>query len=111
YCLSLLALSLASLLLCSARACFFHLSFPTRRSSDLFGLVHFSKRTVCVNSPAFTITRHLPLMFRASFGLAYSTSERQTNPPALLDRKSTRLNSSHVSTSYAVFCLNKKERR
>src|SRR5699024_4642012 len=24
------------------------------------------------------------------------------------DRKSTRLNSSHVSTSYAVFCLNKK---
>src|SRR5207249_11570619 len=26
----------------------------------------------------------------------------------LLDRKSTRLNSSHVSTSYAVFCLKKK---
>src|SRR5207253_9919096 len=24
------------------------------------------------------------------------------------DRKSTRLNSSHVATSYAVFCLNKK---
>src|SRR5437868_11299771 len=24
------------------------------------------------------------------------------------DRKSTRLNSSHVSSSYAVFCLNKK---
>src|SRR5699024_11962978 len=26
--------------------------------------------------------------------------------PALEDRKSTRLNSSHVSISYAVFCLN-----
>src|SRR5207249_7627538 len=26
------------------------------------------------------------------------------------DRKSTRLNSSHVSTSYAVFCLKKKNR-
>src|SRR5690625_6523573 len=25
------------------------------------------------------------------------------------DRKSTRLNSSHVATSYAVFCLNKKK--
>src|SRR5699024_9848515 len=25
------------------------------------------------------------------------------------DRKSTRLNSSHVSSSYAVFCLNKKQ--
>src|SRR5699024_11490667 len=28
---------------------------------------------------------------------------------ALLDRKSTRLNSSHVSISYAVFCLKKKK--
>src|SRR5437868_6633720 len=27
-------------------------------------------------------------------------------PPGTLDRKSTRLNSSHVSISYAVFCLN-----
>src|SRR5207249_5241580 len=27
---------------------------------------------------------------------------------AVRDRKSTRLNSSHVSTSYAVFCLKKK---
>src|SRR5437868_11245151 len=27
------------------------------------------------------------------------------------DRKSTRLNSSHVSTSYAVFCLKKKKNR
>src|SRR5699024_11382000 len=29
--------------------------------------------------------------------------------PVPLDRKSTRLNSSHVSSSYAVFCLNKKK--
>src|SRR5690625_6642624 len=29
---------------------------------------------------------------------------RPTNPPAQ-DRKSTRLNSSHVAISYAVFCL------
>src|SRR5699024_12423056 len=28
--------------------------------------------------------------------------------PTLRDRKSTRLNSSHVSISYAVFCLKKK---
>src|SRR5690625_6266446 len=27
---------------------------------------------------------------------------------SLIDRKSTRLNSSHVATSYAVFCLKKK---
>src|SRR5439155_262877 len=29
--------------------------------------------------------------------------------PILLDRKSTRLNSSHVAISYAVFCLKKKK--
>src|SRR5437773_6379632 len=28
--------------------------------------------------------------------------------PGLLDRKSTRLNSSHITISYAVFCLKKK---
>src|SRR5699024_11775415 len=30
-------------------------------------------------------------------------------PDEARDRKSTRLNSSHVSTSYAVFCLKKKK--
>src|SRR5438067_5906328 len=30
-------------------------------------------------------------------------------PAQILDRKSTRLNSSHVSISYAVFCLKKKK--
>src|SRR5207249_12243205 len=32
-----------------------------------------------------------------------------TNSVSFLDRKSTRLNSSHVSISYAVFCLKKKK--
>src|SRR5256885_7654270 len=31
--------------------------------------------------------------------------------PALRDRKSTRLNSSHLVISYAVFCLKKKKRQ
>src|SRR5690625_6183019 len=31
--------------------------------------------------------------------------------PNSLDRKSTRLNSSHVAISYAVFCLKKKKKR
>src|SRR5437868_12947843 len=31
--------------------------------------------------------------------------------PAVGDRKSTRLNSSHVSISYAVFCLKKKKKK
>src|SRR5690554_7387579 len=32
-------------------------------------------------------------------------------PPRPLDRKSTRLNSSHVRISYAVFCLKKKKKQ
>src|SRR5207249_5801754 len=41
---------------------------------------------------------------------------REQRPPPLrlagkdVDRKSTRLNSSHVSISYAVFCLKKKKK-
>src|SRR5437660_2672138 len=31
--------------------------------------------------------------------------------PAPTDRKSTRLNSSHVAISYAVFCLKKKKKK
>src|SRR5690242_21329433 len=35
---------------------------------------------------------------------------REPGPPRLGDRKSTRLNSSHMSISYAVFCLKKKKK-
>src|SRR5699024_11980763 len=41
-----------------------------------------------------------------SCGLPASSASRFTGPRR--DRKSTRLNSSHVSISYAVFCLQKK---
>src|SRR5690242_20786703 len=36
--------------------------------------------------------------------------DRTNGKPARPDRKSTRLNSSHMSISYAVFCLKKKNR-
>src|SRR4051812_24379300 len=35
---------------------------------------------------------------------------RRSSRPRRLDRKSTRLNSSHMSISYAVFCLKKKKK-
>src|SRR5206468_10721380 len=62
-------------------------SFPTRRSSDL-------------NT----------LLFRAE-GLQVGVvrdGRAQLVPDHPEDRKSTRLNSSHDQTSYAVFCLKKK---
>src|SRR5438874_12884710 len=41
----------------------------------------------------------------------FSTGDRNRNAPVFIDRKSTRLNSSHVEISYAVFCLKKKKKK
>src|SRR5215208_7281908 len=38
-------------------------------------------------------------------------NSRVRNSPGWEDRKSTRLNSSHVAISYAVFCLKKKKKK
>src|SRR5439155_20882764 len=42
-------------------------------------------------------------------GRGRSTSSRALSDDLAQDRKSTRLNSSHVAISYAVFCLKKKK--
>src|SRR5690625_5778506 len=41
--------------------------------------------------------------------LSLKEGMHQLSPREKLDRKSTRLNSSHVAISYAVFCLKKKK--
>src|SRR5437868_10540930 len=41
----------------------------------------------------------------------HSSPSQGRSPRRTADRKSTRLNSSHVSISYAVFCLKKKNRK
>src|SRR5690606_40443489 len=48
-----------------------------------------------------------------SFKMARANEIRCFCPPdsVMPDRKSTRLNSSHVKISYAVFCLKKKKKR
>src|SRR5437868_15373546 len=66
-------------------------SFPTRRSSDLRGRANEASGR---NSELARLGGIGPVRLRA-----------------VIDRKSTRLNSSHVSISYAVFCLKKKRYR
>src|SRR5690349_22991743 len=46
---------------------------------------------------------------KSSLQCWYATRER-SSLPRRRDRKSTRLNSSHVEISYAVFCLKKKKK-
>src|SRR3712207_9245342 len=48
--------------------------------------------------------RGFAMRIRAGFTLGYECPQ----PTPMLDRKSTRLNSSHANISYAVFCLKKK---
>src|SRR5690606_42150360 len=74
-------------------------SFPTRRSSDLAG------RRRDRRGPAQPLL-HRPGRGRRGRGLPGRRPLPARGPG--LDRKSTRLNSSHVKISYAVFCLKKK---
>src|SRR4051812_33587234 len=54
------------------------------------------------------IYRFVPTQIDAPDHIKY---RRIVNPWFLIDRKSTRLNSSHMSISYAVFCLKKKKKK
>src|SRR5690606_41425978 len=76
------------------------------------------------NDPApteiYTLSLHdaLPICRsrRERFGCSTFCRKRRsttagTEGPTILDRKSTRLNSSHVKISYAVFCLKKKKKK
>src|SRR5205814_8246951 len=67
------------------------LSFPTRRSSDLIGARGRSLQFPQVDRVG-----------GAGLQLPHDVADQ--------DRKSTRLNSSHLGISYAVFCLKKKKR-
>src|SRR5690606_41941973 len=93
-------------------------SFPTRRSSDLHARLARDDRLIPLRRiidgevlvdqllvvqllhelECFEILRRL--MLRHEPAVHFAPLIRRTEP----DRKSTRLNSSHVKTSYAVFC-------
>src|SRR5437773_6561650 len=83
-------------------------SFPTRRSSDLKARWATAPGTRCNrrgrsrSSPSSAAGRRSPRVSRSVPG-----ARREGNR----DRKSTRLNSSHITISYAVFCLKKKTRK
>src|SRR5690625_6441503 len=77
-------------------------SFPTRRSSDLF-----------VAPQALRSRIHADHRGKRECSVLRAGAARPRNSAArkCLDRKSTRLNSSHVAISYAVFCLKKTTKK
>src|SRR5439155_24682004 len=88
-------------------------SFPTRRSSDLSPSPR-SRRCYSSRRPAGRTARksRSPAVWDTEpRGGAPSSRLSSTAGERDLDRKSTRLNSSHVAISYAVFCLKKKKKK
>src|SRR5271167_5129890 len=73
----------------------------------LFSFFFFFNDTA--TTEIYTLSLHDALPISVCFRRCFAECGR--SPPNLgLDRKSTRLNSSHVSISYAVFCLKKKKK-
>src|SRR5207253_10118738 len=71
--------------------------------------------TATATTEIYTLSLHdaLPIFTQMPLDVPREAIGRLITPrPVLLqDRKSTRLNSSHVAISYAVFCLKKKKPR
>src|SRR5437868_9959723 len=61
--------------------------------------------------PYTTLFRSDKFLATDCFARKVTPRERFHNSGLRKDRKSTRLNSSHVSISYAVFCLKKKTKQ
>src|SRR5690606_40571744 len=83
--------------------------FPTRRSSDLSITRGPAKP---ISAPGSASTRSATNANDAETPPIVGSVRIETNGRCALarDRKSTRLNSSHVKISYAVFCLKKKRK-
>src|SRR5699024_12357753 len=94
------------------------LSFPTRRSSDLLVILFVllisriiflaeRQKTTFARVYGYSVAGILFIHFAVNIGMVVGILPT-VGIPLPLDRKSTRLNSSHVSISYVVFCLTKK---
>src|SRR5207253_7304549 len=89
-------------------------SFPTRRSSDLANFPSGFTKNVAGSMMNNFLRDCGPVPVELD-GEGRFVQPRKFFVPAyekltwLKDRKSTRLNSSHVAISYAVFCLKKKK--
>src|SRR5690242_20895773 len=84
-------------------------SFPTIPYSTFFFFLMIPRPPRSTLFPYTTLFQSCDLQARAGDAPAPVDAHHRARRPE--DRKSTRLNSSHMSISYAVFCLKKKRQR
>src|SRR5690606_41394686 len=88
-------------------------SFPTRRSSDLNQRFFTYNDLESVQQAVAEVGDDLAAIIVTPFRHDAWFDQEEVDPAFAhglrADRKSTRLNSSHVKISYAVFCLKKKK--
>src|SRR5690348_18018742 len=68
----------------------------------------FRSRRLCCCSGSSTLSGGTSSKTSTSLGMVQPCDAAPARSSCSVDRKSTRLNSSHPSISYAVFCLKKK---
>src|SRR5690606_39418575 len=86
--------------------------FPTRRSSDLIGLASLGHKVMATVGTGIThLTPSRGFAAQLATAATVVIASGTGLPISTTDRKSTRLNSSHVKISYAVFCLKKKKQQ
>src|SRR3712207_7676010 len=76
--------------------------------STLFPYTTLFRSAVGLNSASFNTARIVGPGLAGLLIAWFGSGAEATGWVILLDRKSTRLNSSHANISYAVFCLKKK---
>src|SRR5207245_8417640 len=82
-------------------------SFPTRRSSDL-SVFHADNPAALLDSVLRVHEAHGLANVHIQLHLEQAAVGVHDEVGCVRDRKSTRLNSSHGSISYAVFCVKKR---
>src|SRR5690348_17939104 len=85
--------------------------FPTRRSSDLRAVHDEVNFGVPLQQALTHLSERVPITDLRYFVVAVLIQRESGGNLTEIDRKSTRLNSSHPSSSYAAFCLKKKTKR
>src|SRR3712207_8852272 len=81
---------------------------PPRSTLFPYTTLFRSAVVAALRSPGFACRDDELVDFKLAGGRWDPTAEPP--PPDVVDRKSTRLNSSHANISYAVFCLKKKKK-